>query len=105
MRAIAAAPWALGREGKGGRSSAPRVYVYVKLRFNACLRTEPEKAHRLALNHSVSPIFVHFQHFGVKIVLFVSSVVENYAPMKYRKNARIFNALVIFSDFQVISAF
>ena len=28
MRAVAAAPWALGCEGKGGRSSAPRVYVH-----------------------------------------------------------------------------
>ena len=30
MRAVAAAPWALGCEGKGGRSSAPRVYVHIK---------------------------------------------------------------------------
>ena len=27
MRAVAAAPWALECEGKGGRSSASRVYV------------------------------------------------------------------------------
>jgi len=29
MRAVAEAPWALGCEGKGGRSSAPRVYVHI----------------------------------------------------------------------------
>jgi len=28
MRAVAAAPWTLECEGKGGRSSAPRVYVH-----------------------------------------------------------------------------
>ena len=29
MRAVAAAPWALECEGKGGRSSASRVYVHI----------------------------------------------------------------------------
>ena len=29
MREVLAAPWALECEGKGGRSSAPRVYVYI----------------------------------------------------------------------------
>jgi len=35
MRAVAAAPWALECEGKGGRSSASRVYVH-----RCCLRME-----------------------------------------------------------------
>ena len=36
MHAAAAAPWALGCEGKGGRSSAPRVLAAVGKRFRGC---------------------------------------------------------------------